>query len=65
MQTGLDQYAIDKFAEALEVIPRIISETSGQDVEKVRLLRLGVGLGAAGAGAALFRDLYCFDFIWA
>ena len=63
MQTGLDQYAIDKFAEALEVIPRIISETSGQDVEKVRLLRLG--LGAAGAGAALFRDLYCFDFIWA
>ncbi|CAM9857273.1 unnamed protein product [Ascophyllum nodosum] len=33
-QTGLDQYAIDKFAEALEVIPRIISETSGQDVEK-------------------------------
>lgn len=35
MQTGLDQYAIKKFAEALEVIPRILSETSGQDAEKV------------------------------
>ncbi|CAN0436401.1 unnamed protein product, partial [Discosporangium mesarthrocarpum] len=34
-QTGLDQYAIKKFAEALEVVPRILSETSGQDAEKV------------------------------
>ncbi|CAM9476466.1 unnamed protein product, partial [Hapterophycus canaliculatus] len=33
--TGLDQYAIKKFAEALEVVPRILSETSGQDAEKV------------------------------
>lgn len=40
-QTGLDQYAIKKFAEALEVIPRILSETSGQDAEKVHgVLRL-------------------------
>lgn len=36
-QTGLDQYAIKKFGEALEVIPRILSETSGQDAEKVGL----------------------------
>lgn len=36
VQTGLDQYAIKKFAEALEVVPRILSETSGQDAEKVR-----------------------------
>lgn len=26
---GLDQYAIDKFADALEVVPRILAETSG------------------------------------
>lgn len=36
VQTGLDQYAIKKFAQALEVVPRILSETSGQDAEKVR-----------------------------
>lgn len=28
---GLDQYAMRKFAEALEVIPRILAENSGQD----------------------------------
>ena len=28
-QTGLDQYAIAKFAEALEVVPRMLAETSG------------------------------------
>lgn len=28
---GLDQYAIKKYAEALEVIPRILAETSGFD----------------------------------
>ncbi|GMH34396.1 hypothetical protein BSKO_02230 [Bryopsis sp. KO-2023] len=30
-QTGLDQYAIAKFAEALEVIPRALADTSGFD----------------------------------
>lgn len=28
-ETGLDQYAIAKFAEALEVVPRTIAENSG------------------------------------
>lgn len=28
---GLDQYAIKKYAEALEIIPRILAETSGLD----------------------------------
>uniref|UniRef100_A0A7S2V2T8 CCT-theta n=1 Tax=Fibrocapsa japonica TaxID=94617 RepID=A0A7S2V2T8_9STRA len=29
--TGLDQYAIKKFADALESVPRILAETSGMD----------------------------------
>ena len=29
--TGLDQYAMRKFAEALEVVPRMLAESSGQD----------------------------------
>lgn len=29
---GLDQYAIKKFAEALEVIPRTLAENAGLDV---------------------------------
>eukprot|EP00210_Caulerpa_lentillifera_P006196 g5920.t1 len=28
-QTGLDQYSIAKFAEALEIVPRMLAETSG------------------------------------
>ena len=28
--TGLEQYAIAKFAEALEVVPRTIAENSGE-----------------------------------
>lgn len=30
-QTGLDQYAIAKYAEALEIVPRMLAETSGFD----------------------------------
>lgn len=30
-QTGLDQYAIAKYAEALEIVPRMLVETSGFD----------------------------------
>lgn len=30
-ETGLDQYAIAKFADALEVVPRTIAENSGGD----------------------------------
>jgi len=32
---GLDQYAIHKFAEALEVVPRTLAENSGQNATKV------------------------------
>ena len=34
-QTGLDQYAIAKFAEALEIVPRMLAETSGFDATDV------------------------------
>lgn len=46
VQTGLDQYAIKKFAEALEVVPRILSETSGQDAEKVYIYIYSYSSGA-------------------
>jgi len=32
---GLDQYAIRKFAEALEVVPRILAENSGHSATQV------------------------------
>ncbi|KAI0562488.1 TCP-1/cpn60 chaperonin [Gracilaria domingensis] len=32
---GLDQYAIKKYAEALEVIPRVLAETSGFDATNI------------------------------
>lgn len=32
---GLDQYAIKKYAEALEVVPRVLAETSGFDATNV------------------------------
>uniref|UniRef100_A0A383VL87 CCT-theta n=1 Tax=Tetradesmus obliquus TaxID=3088 RepID=A0A383VL87_TETOB len=34
-QTGLDQYAIARFAEALEVVPRTIAENSGLQASEV------------------------------
>jgi len=34
-QTGLDQYAIARFAEALEVVPRTIAENSGLPASEV------------------------------
>eukprot|EP00904_Undaria_pinnatifida_P004232 jgi/Undpi1/1380/HiC_scaffold_11.g04772.m1 len=56
-QTGLDQYAIKKFAEALEVVPRILSETSGQDAEKVlAALRTAHTNGEAHAGVDVDGD---------
>lgn len=56
-QTGLDQYAIKKFAEALEVVPRILSETSGQDAEKVlAALRTAHTNGEANAGVDVDGD---------
>ena len=32
---GLDQYAVKKFAEALEIIPRILAENSGKDATTI------------------------------
>ncbi|KAK8807087.1 hypothetical protein WA158_003846 [Blastocystis sp. Blastoise] len=32
---GLDQYAVKKFAEALEVVPRILAENSGKDATNI------------------------------
>lgn len=34
-QTGLDQYAIARFADALEVVPRTIAENSGLQASEV------------------------------
>ncbi|CAI5461097.1 unnamed protein product [Closterium sp. Yama58-4] len=34
-QVGLDQYAIDKYSEALEVIPRTLAENAGMDVTEI------------------------------
>lgn len=60
--TGLDQYAMRKFAEALEVVPRMLAESAGQDAtDAVTALyaahdkgdaRAGVVVEGAGAGPA-------------
>ena len=34
-ETGLDQYAIAKFAAALEVVPRTLAENAGQNATDV------------------------------
>lgn len=51
---GLEQYAINKFAEALEVVPRILAENAGQDPTDVisALYAAHAGAGAAPAAAA-------------
>ena len=55
---GLEQYAVRKFAEALEVVPRTLAETAGQDaVRTVSVLRerwgkdgmCGLGVDVEGA----------------
>lgn len=60
--TGLDQYAMRKFAEALEVVPRMLAESAGQDAtDAVTALyaahdkgdaRAGVVVEGAGVGPA-------------
>merc|ERR1719223_1029135 len=32
---GLEQYAINAFAEALEVVPRVLAENAGQNAQEV------------------------------
>ena len=48
---GLEQYAIKKFAEALESVPRVLAENSGQEAtDLVAALYTAHGSGAATAG---------------
>lgn len=50
-QTGLDQYAIAKFALSLEVVPRVLCENAGLNAEQVMpLLRAAHAAGQTGAG---------------
>lgn len=50
-ETGLDQYSIQRFAEALEVVPRTIAENSGLNaVETVAELHAAHAKGQATAG---------------
>lgn len=47
---GLDQYCISKYAEALEVIPRVLAETSGLDA--TNMISTLVAAHAAGKATA-------------
>ena len=44
-ETGLDQYAIAKFADALEVVPRTIAENSGGARETQAVLSCWMVIG--------------------
>lgn len=50
-QTGLDQYAINKFALAFEVVPRVLAENAGLNAEAVMpVLRAAHANGNQAAG---------------
>ena len=51
-QTGLDQYAINKFGEAFEAVPRILASNSGQDMTKI-VAQLYAAHTRDGAGATV------------
>jgi len=60
--SGLDQYAIQKFAESLEVVPRVLAENSGHNAtDAVTRLHAAHAEGQQGAGLDLVtgevRDL--------
>lgn len=51
---GLDQYAIQKYAEALEVVPRILSENSGQNpTDVISALYAAHAAGATSTGVEI------------
>jgi T-complex protein 1 subunit theta len=53
-QTGLDQYAINKFAVALEVVPRVLCENAGLNPETtLPVLRAAHANGQPNAGLNL------------
>lgn len=50
-ETGLDQYAIARFADALEVVPRTLAESSGLPAEEsLAALHAAHAAGQARAG---------------
>lgn len=61
--TGLDQYAIKKFGEALEVIPRTLAENAGQDgmaqiaklyaAHESGKINMGINIDTTGDGALI------------
>ena len=59
-QPGLDQYAINKFGLALEVVPRTLAENAGLDATNIiaamyaehKAGRGGVGIDVGGSGTA-------------
>jgi len=54
---GLEQYAINRYAEALEVVPRILAENSGQNpVDVISALYAAHAAGHAGAGVDIDGD---------
>lgn len=61
-QTGLDQYAIQKFAAAFEIIPRMLAENSGlnaTDVIANLYAAHAAGNSKAGAPRGLAPPLAC------
>ena len=69
-ETGLDQYAIVRYAEALEVVPRTIAENSGlspiSTVSEVKARQMAekcpfLGIDCMGAGTLDMRTQNVFE----
>jgi T-complex protein 1 subunit theta len=59
---GLEQYAINKFAEALEVVPKILAENSGQDsTDVISGLYAAHAAGKKAAGVDIDGDKPSID----
>lgn len=59
---GLEQYAIAKYAEALEVVPRVLAENSGRDpADVISALYAAHAAGAAAAGVDVNGDALTLD----
>ena len=61
-ESGLEQYAIDKFAEALEIIPRVIAENSGlNSTDTLSNLHAAHASGNSAAGVDIEGDAQVKD----
>eukprot|EP00270_Netrium_digitus_P022127 TRINITY_DN979_c0_g1_i1.p1 TRINITY_DN979_c0_g1~~TRINITY_DN979_c0_g1_i1.p1 ORF type:complete len:545 (+),score=139.36 TRINITY_DN979_c0_g1_i1:110-1744(+) len=68
-ETGLDQYAVEKFADSLEVVPRTLAENAGLDVmEIISLLyaahaaeNVSVGVEVDGGGVKDVSETQVWD----